>query len=150
MKILFYSFILVLFSVCPILGQNNDCSKVSGGEYKIGYSAKLVNKPKSISLQISIAKKNVNRDFMIALARRLRADFCGYNTISVFIFDNHKLALDPASPFIFLESNRKIVPMRGIYNLNRTTGEEGLEFSKESGKPTNQEIISFKNGDPIH
>lgn len=87
---------------------------------------------------------------MLILVRQLRKDYCKYQKLSVILFDNQKLAKDPARAMVkLIESNQRIVLMRGFYNLDRTSGNEGLEFSTKAGSSTKEVIVGFKNGEPV-
>jgi hypothetical protein len=143
---------LILFLVFSANAQRTTeqrCPKMAGGQYLIGDRSTSAKIPQSVILQISLKKKNFNREFMLSLVKRLRADFCTAPVISVTIYDDPKLAKDPANLFILLESHQKVILMRGFYNLNRSTGEEGIEFSTALGHPTNEVEIKLTNGEPI-
>lgn len=126
-----------------------NCPKTSGPSYKIGFKSYQVGDPLSVILQIEVDKKYFNKESMIELARRLRSDYCKATLLSVTLYDNMKAARDPGNLFLLAESHGKTIRMRRFYILDRKTGEEGLEFSTELGKPTNQVPIHFKDGEPI-
>jgi len=141
--------IVFLFSVLSSEGQelaNTACEKVSAPKYRIGFKSELGDVKNGISIQISFAKKLFNKDDMIKLVKKLRADYCHYDIISATLYDNYKESRDPGNTYVMFQSDMKIIRMRGFYNLDRTTKEEGLDFSLEPGKLTTQVRLKFKDG----
>jgi hypothetical protein len=141
--------IVFLVFVLSTEGQgsaNTTCEKVPAPKYKIGFKSELGHAKNGILIQISIAKKLFNKDDMIRLVKKLRADYCNYDIISAALYDNYKESRDPGNTYVMFQSDMKIIRMRGFYNLNRTTKEEGLDFSLEPGKLTTQVRLHFKYG----
>lgn len=141
---------LVVISSLSTAGQRieiKECPKVSGPSYKIGDKSKLVSDREKISLQISLNKKYFNREDMVKLVKKLRADYCNFELVSVVLYDNHKNSRDPGNTYVMFRSNYKIIRMRGFYNLDRATGEEGLDFSLAPGNLTTEVQLRFKDGE---
>jgi len=112
-------------------------------QYRIGRVRRetVANVP-VLLLQISVASDQFNRVDMIALGHRLNEDFCNEKQLAVAICDNYEAAKDSLLMHSLLvhEPNPGL---RGGYDLNRVTGEEGISFSTERGKPLNEVTINF-------
>ena len=119
-------------------------SRIDGGDYKLISSSKLSDQPKSVHLYIVVNPKRLNKDGMILVAKRLKDDYCDVEHLTVVIFDNRKFA-NSISMSDFIKSKGKTVLMRGFYSFDRTSGEEGIEFSTKRGNPTSEVKINLAN-----
>ena len=114
-------------------------SKSIGGKYILFSETYLVENPNRVLLEIIIKPKNFNKEYMTKLANRIKLQYCNINTISVEIFDSKKSLL--GWHYDFVTTGGKIDRRRGIYFLDKKTGEESLEFSTKSGNPINEITI---------
>lgn len=150
-RILFF----LLFLCLAEIASAQNCSQIANsrvmvGDYKLGFSTIDPNKPKAIFLQVSLKKENFKKAYLLNIVEKLRSKYCNYDWVSVVLFDNEKESRDPArSMDILVNSKQTIFLMRGFYNLDRTTGKEGLEYSIEPGGSTRQVEILLKEGKPI-
>lgn len=123
--------------------MHEDCKlKVEGGKYKWKGVAPSLDDPTSISGFILIRPKEVNKEFLIKLARRLKKEHCSANYFIVSIFDTGKYA-NPLSSLDYLNSGGKTILMRGYYSFDRTKGTELLEFSNKLGNPTTENYFDL-------
>jgi len=151
-----YLFVTILIFGCiTIQAQQrlqSDCSSAVPNRiaYKVGFLSHAVEDPNSLIVQISLKSRDFSRTSLLVLVRQLRKDYCNYEKLSVVFFDNPKLAKDPARAMVALvESNQRIVLVRGFYNLDRRSGSEGLEFSTKRGNSTKEVTVGLKDGQPI-
>lgn len=112
-------------------------------KYKIGF--KSVNDSNDILLQISVKPKNINREYILRLAKRLRSEYCDAEKITVIIFDDAALAQTYLSMKEYIQSKGKIVEMRGFYSFDKSSGKEGIEFSTKRGNPTDENKIDLSS-----
>lgn len=141
---------LILFFFCCLALQTfaqakkiHKCgSNVKGGEYKLVNGSYSMEAPKNLLLFITISPKNVNKDFMTQLAKRIKTEFCREDDVQVVIFDDPKPA-SGTSLSDYISSNGKIILMRGFYSFNKKNGKDVLEFSTRRGNPTTEMQIDF-------
>ena len=77
-----------------------------------------------IGINISVAHKDINREFLLRLAQHLNQRFCREERMVVGIFD------DPKAARYFNPPVRAVLDAwRGEYFLDRRTGEEYVAFS---------------------
>lgn len=133
--VFFLSIYLSFYSSAQVV--NESCKyKGNEGKYKLLWQARTIRGENTLLLHILIKPKNVNRDFLILLAKRIRSEYCNEKNVYVVIFDDRKLASDFHRTDYFL-SKDKIIE-RGHYKLDRENGVELLEFSTKRGNPTTE------------
>jgi len=103
--------------------------------YRIGLKFRTVESkalpgPPMLVLQISIKPSAFTRDSMIALAQRLKSDFAKEERLQVAFFSDY----DAAKSFGG-RTNEEWAWVRGDYHLDRTTGEEQLNFIPDPKDP---------------
>lgn len=141
--------ILVITSVCvpftfgqkPIICQRQSENK-NPLKYRIGSKYRPETAPSMLIVHISIDPKYFNREDMIALARQLNKDFSREKQLTAAICDEYKTA---KSRGIIYDLLRREPPtaLRGFYEIDRTTGKEGISFSTERGKPLDEVDIDL-------
>ena len=112
-------------------------SEISGGKYKWSGIAPLLKEPDYLFGYILVKPKEVERNFMIQFAKRLKSEYCNAEKFQVIIFDDRKYAI-PSSMQDYISSKGKIILMRGFYSFDRATGKDILEFSTKLGNPTTE------------
>lgn len=112
-------------------------SAVKGGKYKWASIEPVLNEPNNFYGYVLVKPKDVNRQFLVRLAKRLNSEYCKAERFQVVIFDEGKYA-NPVSMQELVASKGKIVRMRGFYSFDRKSGENRLEFSTARGHPTTE------------
>ena len=151
MKQLHILILVILCCFCSVTqtkSQNRDSQKckseVKGGKYKLAYEVRPLRGDEGLLLLIVIKPKNVNREFMIQLANRLKSTYCQEKSFQAVIFDDKTLAnVDSMTELI--QSKGKTILMRGFYSFNRETGKDDLEFSTKRGNSTTEIQIKMAN-----
>lgn len=115
---------------------------VKGGKYKWAGIGPTGGDPRQLSGFILIKPAEVNRDFLIQLAKRLKSEYCNIDKLTVTIFDNGKYA-NGYSIKDYYDSNGKIILMRGDYGFDRITGKEVIAFSTKPGGPRNEVVLDL-------
>jgi hypothetical protein len=118
---------------------------LKGGNYKLLSAAYTATEPKELLLDVSVKPKNFTKEYMAAVARRIRKTHCNERYVSVAIFDSKKAHI--GWHYAWMISGGKIDRRRGTYLLDRNAGEEAIEFSSEPGKPPNEVRIVFAEPD---
>jgi hypothetical protein len=110
-------------------------------EYKVGRVIRSSNEPHEVTVIISLEPRQFTRDEMIKLAYQLKRDFANEQILRVEILDDPQIAdkYIPAGDMYRLFNKAK----RGTYVLNRTNGEEYIEFSTAHGKPIDEIKITL-------
>ena len=135
---------LIAFAGCvKSYGQTNpDCKiRVEGGKYQW----KGVSQVKTESAffgYVLVKPKEINREFLFRLARRLKREYCEAERLQVVIFDQKKYA-NPLSQADHIDSGGKTFLMRGFYSFDRTQGTDLLEFSSKPGNPTTENMFDL-------
>ncbi len=131
--------LLILFSMGQAVAQESNKCRVSvkGGKYRGTNIASIRNDPDVYAGFLLVRPKDVNREFMIALASRLKQEYCHAKKVNVFIFDQKKYA-NWNSIKDFISSGGKTILMRGAYGFDRESGKDLLEFSTKLGNPTTE------------
>jgi hypothetical protein len=108
---------------------------------RIGYSGP--NRSRKVFIFISIEPESFVRDNMLALARKLNEAYSWEKRVLVIILDDYD-AVRRSSPI----NNRELYEeaKRGYYYIDRTTGEEYIQFSTERGKPLDEVKINLGKG----
>jgi hypothetical protein len=86
---------------------------------------------------VLVRPKDINEDFLLALASRLKAEYCHATTLQVVIFYSKKYA-NPLSIEDLAQSKGETILMRGFYTFDRESGRDKLEFSKRLGNRTTE------------
>jgi hypothetical protein len=113
------------------------------GKYKKGVITRTLErseKPSFLIIQISISPENFNKEYLLAVAVRIRDKYCKEQRIQVGIFDEHTAA--KTGEYLFSLDSMNI-PLRGYYVLNRETNEEYITFATERGKPRDEVRINL-------
>lgn len=116
--------------------SNPDCSQAvrdpHAPQYNVGRSSHSQSETARLLLQISVQPQVFRPEFMTALARQLNQDFCKEPRIRAIIVDDFRAATFQWDPVHLPEFYAPAE--RGQYYLDRTTGEERLEFSTKRGR----------------
>jgi hypothetical protein len=115
-------------------------SKELAPKYRIGWRTYSVAGPKTLLLAISIDTHHFSRDEMVALAHRIKRDFCRERKLDIAILDSYKAARAFA-PTIEKEWFQK--HWRGDYFLDRDSGEERITFSTVPDRPRDEVIVNL-------
>lgn len=99
-----------------------------GFKYRIGQTERGGGSLPVI-IQISVEPRNINETDLIILAKHLNKVFCNEQKIDVAIFDSYRYALNfspsDENPYF----SKGLESMHGAYHLDRSTGEEYVEFT---------------------
>ncbi len=107
-------------------------------EYRIGLASHSAKKGCELYLFISVDATHFVREDMVALAHQLNRDFCYEKRVSAIILDDYAAARSPFRNIKFyLEAER------GIYKLNRESGEQYIKFSTARDKPKDEVVIDL-------
>jgi hypothetical protein len=108
--------------------------------YRVGWSTYSVEGPGTLFLAIGIDPGRFTRADLIALARRVKADYCQERRLVVSILDNYNAAraYAPSSEKVWFQRY-----WRGVYFLDLTSGEEWIEFSTTPDRPRNEVRINL-------
>ncbi len=124
---------------------SNDCRVVDADKrvsaYKIGRIFPVVDNVHASSMIISVEQQQFIRSDMIALARRINCDYSDRAKFVVYILDDYNIAstlLPVGGAYTTFERAR-----RGTYFIDRSTGEEYIEFSTTRKKPKNEIRINL-------
>ncbi len=130
---------LILLNISQGMAQESNKCKVSvkSGKYRGAHIAAIRDDPHVYTGLLLVRPKDINRDFMIALASRLKQEYCHAKRIHVFIFDEKKYA-NVNSIIDFASSSGKTILMRGAYGYDRESGKDVIEFSTKLGNPTTE------------
>jgi len=113
--------------------------------FRIGRIRRTVEKGVPILLlQISVEPEHFNKADMMALARRLKGDFCKEKQLNVAICDDVRAAMDTHLIFDLLR-NEPNAGLRGGYDLDRVNGKESISFSTKRGRPLDEVKINLAN-----
>ena len=139
------TFVIVLTVLIPILGQKPKRCPHGNGQnpapkYRMGWRTYSVQGPKILFLAISVDRQHFSRDDMVALAHRLKEDFCKEHRLNVEILDDYKAARSFA-PTTEKEWFQK--HWRGTYLLDRFSGMEEISFSSAPDKPKDEIKINL-------
>jgi hypothetical protein len=111
-------------------------SNIKGGKYKRAEISSWYRQPRRFSGNVLIKPKNINKDFLILMAKRLKSEYCGAEYLKVAIYDN-ATSMDSGWE-IYNKSKGNVVRQRGNYVFDRITGQEYLEFSTKLGNPISE------------
>lgn len=142
MKYLIFSITLIWLCCLNSFAQPPDCKmKVDGGHYKWkGISPTTTD---SILFGYILVKpKQINKEFLFSLTRRLKKDYCHAERLQVVIFDQGKYANSLSMADLIDSKNTKFL-MRGFYSFDRAKGTELLEFSNKLGNPTTENYFDL-------
>jgi hypothetical protein len=116
--------------------------------YKIGRTLdfSLVKYRPKLELFISVDPEHINSAEMTALAAQLNRDYCHAPQLYVRILDDFDIASN-WSPVAY-ERPVFAKAWRGEYRLNRTTGEESINFSTARGKSIKEVQINLGSTKP--
>lgn len=118
-------------------------NKERAPDYRVGWRHYSVEGPKTLFIAVSIGSRHFSNDKMVALAHRLKQDFCHEKRLFVAILDDYKAAR------AFSSTNEKQWfhnHWRGQYLLDRDSGKEEIGFSTASDKPRDEVKISLSPG----
>jgi hypothetical protein len=108
---------------CPVKKQD-----AIGFKYRIGQTERGGGSLPVI-IQISVEPGNINETDLVTLAKHLNKVFFMEQKIDVVIFDSYRYAenFSPSdeNPYFW----KRLESMRGAYYLDRSTGEEFMEFT---------------------
>jgi hypothetical protein len=101
---------------------------VIGFKYRVGRTERGGKKPTAI-IQISVEPRHINETDLTALVKHLNKVFCNEPRMDVVIFDSYRYALNflPGDEDPYYRQG--LESMRGGYHLDRTAGEEFVEFT---------------------
>jgi hypothetical protein len=117
------------------------------GKYKLFFDWRPLDERRTVSAYIIVKPKNINRKYLLQVARRLKSEYCYDEKLNVIIFDDIKLiSADPVLDYA--NSDQKIVKWRGLYSFDRATGKESFEFSTKLGNPTNEVQVDLSTKPP--
>ncbi len=110
-------------------------------QYQVGQVRYTADDPPQKYLLISIDPGQFTREHMIALANRLRQEFCEEKQFGVMFFDDEYAA----KHVTFLSSTKSLeVAYRGLYTVDRKKKREHLQFSTARGKPLDEIRIQLQ------
>lgn len=121
-----------------------EISSQSKAKFRLASIGRSLDKPFITGMRIVLNKNSFNKEYMLRLAQRIKTEYCREEIISVTIFDDYKAATSARVVAEHLAGTQIAPEIRGFYSLNRKTGEEGIEFSTERGKPTGEVEINLK------
>ena len=103
--------------------------------YKIGrqyrtVASQTVPSPPTLVLQVSVNSSSFNRASMLALADRLRRDFPKEVRLDAILFSDYRTA-----KVFTARDDAQLATIRGGYYLDRTTGEEQIDFVPDANRP---------------
>jgi hypothetical protein len=116
----------------PVRGQKPVVCKGkidNAPQYKLGRHSRHLAGPPNIIIQIKIDTKYINQDDLIALAKKLKKDFCREPRLEVLIFDDDLAARKWTSNTNSPVYERGLAAMKGAYHLDRASGQEFIVFS---------------------
>lgn len=118
------------------------CSVVKGigGKYKLVNESRPLGTFKEVLLHVVIKPANFNQDYLTEFAKRIKAEYCNEETVTVNIFDNRK-AVDWL--YDYVNTGGKVDKRRGTYLLSRKTDKETIEFSTKPDNPINEVRIEL-------
>lgn len=125
----------------------NDCPKretaSQAPEYKVAQVLRFdMKKPYGrTEVYISVEPSHFTRSEMVSLAHRLNDDFCKEQKLYVRILDDYDIAVN-YHPVAYERSMFKKA-WRGVYSLNRASGEEYIQFSTAPKKPMDEIKITL-------
>ncbi|MFN0140735.1 MAG: hypothetical protein ACKVQW_11710 [Pyrinomonadaceae bacterium] len=144
--LIFYACVLGWSFTDQSMAQTKDPKKCNAamkdGKYTWAGIAPQLKSPDSYFGYVLIKPKDVNRDYMVKLAKRLKAEYCQAEKFQVVIFDNKKYA-NSDSMRDYTLSKGKTILMRGFYSFDRSSGKDILEFSTKFGHPTTEVQIDL-------
>lgn len=96
---------------------------------------------------IYVEAKNINKEFMLKLAKQLKAEYCNEKKEVQFVIFDKKEHVDKYLDFdLAISAIKSGTPFeRGYYLFNRESGEESMEFSRKSRSPTTEVQIALSN-----
>ena len=111
-------------------------------KYQLVVEARPIGEAKTIILDVVVKPKNFTKEYMTKFANRIKTEYCSDDVITLQIFDNE------ASVRKWYGDFREGVKTadgerRGMYYLNRKTGEETIEYSTKLGNPINEVRIEL-------
>ncbi len=141
--LLLFLLINVDYVYTQVNGTGKCKSSVKGGKYQKSEIAHWQNEPKKFSGNVLIKPQNVNREFLIKLAKRLKAEYCMAEYFTVNIYDD-----SDSMNFgweIYNQSENKIIRHRATYTFDITAGINEIEYSTKKGNPTNENKIDLNS-----
>lgn len=134
----------IVFGQKPVkcrLENKNDPSP----SYRMGWTTYSIKGPKVLFLAVGISPRHFSRDDMVALARRIKQDFCQEQRLNVSFFDNPQAARDffPTSETEWFQKH-----WRGTYLLDRCSGMESINFSTAPNNPRDEVKINLGEVSP--
>jgi hypothetical protein len=111
--------------------------------YRVGWHDYNVEGPKTLFLAISVREREFSKKEMVALARRLKNDFCNDQRLNVAILDNYKAAraFSPTNEKQWFHNH-----WRGQYILDRVSGKEEISFSTTPERPRDEVKLDLTRG----
>lgn len=143
---------LTLVVAASALAQKPEKCRVKGKDphaprYRLARHERTVRGPDTLTIYISVDPRRFDRESMVALARRLKEDFCREPRITAFIFSDRRAAerlIFSTERLPNYESD--ISKLRGGYHLDRASGEEYVSFSPDPLKPREEVRINLGAG----
>jgi hypothetical protein len=118
--------------------------------YRIGQRYRTAAGLPTLVVNISINPRHFNRAEMEALAHRLNQDFNDEQRLGVGIFDNYRAARRFTAAYVSNTFEQDLTSLRGTYQLDRTTGDEYIEFSPNINRPQDKVRINLSSNMPQH
>lgn len=131
----------------PTEQQPKKCAipKKLGGKYKLVSIGHSVEGPLTLGLRVVVKPENFSREYMLQFAQRVKLEYCNEQRITVVIFDDYLAAKSARIVVDYLVGRDAAPELRGFYSLDRTTGEEGIQFSTVRGKPADEIVIDLSS-----
>lgn len=111
--------------------------------YKVAIGDRTIREPVQLILQVGVKPENFNRTDMTLLAKQISQDFCREQGLYVAIYDDPRAVKQWHWLYYYSRTAGKSEtgPLRGLYELNRKTGEEKISFSTRRNNPLDEVVI---------
>lgn len=130
----------------PAHGQAKNVHRCKGPRafsYKVKVGYRTAREPIQLLLQVGVKPEQINRTNLMLLAKQLSQDFCREQGLYVAIYDDPRAVKEWHWLFDYTlsEGKREKGPLRGLYELDRKTGEEKISFSTRRNNPLDEVVI---------
>jgi hypothetical protein len=119
------------------------CNAQRAIKYKVKIGYRTIREPIQLILQVGVKPEQINRTDLMLLAKQLSQDFCREQGLYVAIYDDPRAVKEWHWLYDYSLSRGKpeTGPLRGLYELDRKTGEEKISFSTRRNNPLDEIVI---------
>lgn len=112
-------------------------------KYKVEVGDRTIREPISLVLLAGVKPEHFNRTDMTLLAKQLSQDFCREQALYVAIYDDPRALKQWHWLYYYARTEGKSDkgPLRGLYELDRKTGQEKISFSTRRNNPLDEVVI---------